>query len=187
MSHLQMNCLETVGVIDEALNHLQQDDPRLRLKDFLRLRWLTNNLYLRVDKIFKDCDKSLNLVAINFCWVLPWSSWPIRCGFLLYLSLNCQIKRNSEEIIHIKTGRGREGEVPGAAIQKALQLGQGPSAFRAPFRWTVWTGKSTCRGGLTFCSQVWCILFLFLLITSAWTCLQHSRNLGSSSLYTWIT
>ena len=36
------------------------------------------------------------------------------------------------------------------------------------------------RGGLKFRSQVWWILFLPLLTTSAWACLQHSRNLGAA-------
>ena len=52
MSHLQIvkkDCPETVGVIDETLNNLQQDDPRLRLNDFLRLSCLANNLRTTMD------------------------------------------------------------------------------------------------------------------------------------------
>ena len=36
------------------------------------------------------------------------------------------------------------------------------------------------RDGLKSCSQVWIILFLLLLNTSASTCLQHSHNLGTA-------
>ena len=70
------------------------------------------------------------------------------------------------------------------AIRERIDQTFLPLAKRVGAWSTLCLKNATYRGRQKSASQVWWILLLLLLTTSASTCLEHSRNLGSTLLAT---
>ena len=89
--------------------------------------------------------------------------------------VDCQRKERAGAISHdIKGDDGMDGEIrsgrEGAAAQGVLRSREGSGKDRRAQLFNDYVQGSVL--------QVWRILLLLLLVTSAPACLQHSRNLG---------